>query len=1032
MLGWLWWQFNFYQFSSDAFTFEGSPAVSTMTTNSLTPRINKEEKVLSEIVNSEKQLWTLIHSKGLLHSEVQDLYRKVRSSYERIILNNHIPSELQDVEYSLWKLHYKHIDEFRKIIKKSSGNVESHQKSGMPQNRVVQKDNNNHVKLFKSFLTEAIEFYQTMIVKLRKHYGVPVEALFYKKGWISTSVEPDVMLKCQYLCHRCLVCMGDLSRYKQQCENPDIQNHNWSVAATHYLEATRIWPDSGNPQNQLAVLATYIGDEFLALYHCVRSLAVKEPFPDAWNNLILLLEKNRSSPLEYVSGEVYLDFLKPFGKIDGEMKVPQKDGCSNCNKFEGNKSNHFTNTKLWSLMVRTISFLFIQSSSEEFSIALASTIGELDKMMELEDVELKTMLESYSQMDLSRRGPFRGIQVVTILIFSLTNLIDKLGKSELEDKYDRHLMQLAITAAFTFMGRFSERCLRASSLNHCPLLPSVLVFVEWCSSTHEVFAADQKSSRAISYFFDVFIELLSQLNDNKKETDKLHDRTPLWEDYELRGFVPIACSHHSIDFCGNWENIDNFESGIELRIERIREAAMKIASRSNHLQKWITCDKLGGGIYVAISDGKKETENVESNGIRTRVKEPNEQTNRNTKEHGNCMTEDNPGSCSTNVKSSLVEEEEVILFRPLTRYNSAPSYPSISTDERMSPKDNDDQSLPYDDCLRRATSLLMEQNPAQTLGDPWEFQGSTLSFGSDKSSKQQEPSTKESNVHTSSEAPVSAGPPSLSAWVLGRGSLSNNRNNGTNGLSEGRLQAIEEIPSSLATLSMNKTDNSASSSVDSSSNIHSSSAIYSLPVPSAPLLPDNSTWFSNTQPTLSSPLFPDNPLPKGGYSDWSATYGPRGYGPRFVISSGFPPPGRMTSAEWLRWYRENYKAERTNNYVQPTHLSIPGSGNHANPLYHDTFRLDQYDRWGNPLSSNQYMYMEPPGPPPMQPGFVSALGTGEHKGSVYNSFQRPSPYGCGAVTDMRNEPQSLLEYLKEKEWRLQRDPNFRGPQFMGN
>ena len=232
-------------------------------------------------------------------------------------------SELQDVEYSLWKLHYKHIDEFRKIIKKTSGNVES-KKSGMPQNRAVQGDSGNNLKLFKIFLTEAVEFYQTLIVKLRKHYGVPVEALFYKKGWNSASVEPDVMEKCEYLCHRCLVCMGDLARYKQQCENPDTQNHNWSVAAAHYLEATRIWPDSGNPQNQvnvsyqlqrciietfiiylcffssnydnlvylqLAVLATYIGDEFLALYHCVRSLAVKEPFPDAWNNLILLFEK---------------------------------------------------------------------------------------------------------------------------------------------------------------------------------------------------------------------------------------------------------------------------------------------------------------------------------------------------------------------------------------------------------------------------------------------------------------------------------------------------------------------------------------------------------------------------------------------------------------------------------------------------------------------------------------------------------------------------------------------------------------------
>ncbi|KAF7803436.1 protein SMG7L-like isoform X1 [Senna tora] len=265
-----------------------------MPTNpSNSPGIYKEKQILLEIGNSEKQLWASIHSKGLLHIDTQELYQKVRSSYERIILSNHTLSDLQDVEYSLWKLHYKHIDEFRKR-KRGSGNAENI-KSGTTQNDLVQRNNDVHLKAFKSFLSEASEFYQNLIVKLRKHYGVPEEALFFKRGRISTSVEPDAMLKCQYLCHRCLVCMGDLARYEQQCENPHIHNHNWSVAATHYLQATRIWPDSGNPQNQLAVLATYIGDEFLALYHCIRSLAIKEPFPDAWNNLVLLFEKVRWS-----------------------------------------------------------------------------------------------------------------------------------------------------------------------------------------------------------------------------------------------------------------------------------------------------------------------------------------------------------------------------------------------------------------------------------------------------------------------------------------------------------------------------------------------------------------------------------------------------------------------------------------------------------------------------------------------------------------------------------------------------------------
>lgn len=205
-----------------------------------------------QIENSEKQLWTLIHSRGILHSDARDLYRKIRASYERVMLSNYTYAELQDVEYSLWKLHYKHIDEFRKIIKKSSGDVESN-RLGMVQTGVVQRSNGDSFKWFKLFLSEALEFYRSLTLKLRKHYGVSEEALFHKKGWISKSVEPEVKLKCKYLCHRCLVCMGDLARYKEQCENPDTQNHNWSIAATHYLEATRIWPNSGNPQNQVNV-----------------------------------------------------------------------------------------------------------------------------------------------------------------------------------------------------------------------------------------------------------------------------------------------------------------------------------------------------------------------------------------------------------------------------------------------------------------------------------------------------------------------------------------------------------------------------------------------------------------------------------------------------------------------------------------------------------------------------------------------------------------------------------------------------------
>lgn len=159
-----------------------------------------------------------------------------------MILNDYEQLELQDVEYSLWKLHYKHIDEFRKRIKKSS-TLES-SKSGEPHDT-------NHIEGFKLFLSEAAEFYQNLIVKIRKCYGLPEESSFYKKSGISNSFEPKKIKKCQFLCHRFLVCLGDLARYKEQNEKPDVHNHKWSMAASHYMEATAIWPDSGNPQNQV-------------------------------------------------------------------------------------------------------------------------------------------------------------------------------------------------------------------------------------------------------------------------------------------------------------------------------------------------------------------------------------------------------------------------------------------------------------------------------------------------------------------------------------------------------------------------------------------------------------------------------------------------------------------------------------------------------------------------------------------------------------------------------------------------------------
>ncbi|CAG8756580.1 5398_t:CDS:2, partial [Racocetra persica] len=63
-------------------------------------------------------------------------------------------------------------------------------------------------------------------------------------------------------CHKSLIFLGDLARYRElQTEKP---RKNWSIACDYYNHARHLVPESGNPHNQLAVIATYSADEFSA------------------------------------------------------------------------------------------------------------------------------------------------------------------------------------------------------------------------------------------------------------------------------------------------------------------------------------------------------------------------------------------------------------------------------------------------------------------------------------------------------------------------------------------------------------------------------------------------------------------------------------------------------------------------------------------------------------------------------------------------------------------------------------------------
>ena len=716
---------------------------------------------------------------------------------------------------------------------------------------------------------------------------------------------------------------------------------------------------------------------------------------------------------------------------------------------------------------------------------------ELKRLMALDNLKLKATLESYQRTDAGRTGPFRAIQVVSVLIFIIQNLTKSPEQKETRTECDTRqpvLTQFAVAATFICMGCFIERCLKSNPISDCPILPAVLVFVEWLVAVHdkaEIFGADEKREGVISYFFGAFVELLNQLDDKSGKVES-PDSTALWEDYELRGFAPVAHAHESLDICAHWENLISYESRNECRGQRIIHAAKKIANGSSYSPKWIIYDEVERQFYTAKSSKLPDSRGSElmepQSAVEVEVphqpicevKEECEQQilggNQSSPQvHSKpvAVEEEEVHSKSVAVeeeeihnksvsveeeevhsKSVAIEEEEVILFKPLARHNSAPVYTSSAENCLMSPESIWEQAESSDECLRRASSLLIAQN--QAYGDPLTSTSTITNFRSKKSFELLEPPIKESAVYPFSEGPVFARPPSLSSWVLNRGgSLSTEREKGISNFNKHGLEPVQEtaeetLSTSFTGLSMDETKTSIAvfEPVSPTSN-YSSPPSYIAPMPSAPLLPDDAVWFSSVPSSFSECKSPGannetagfmGASPLSGYSNWTATHGPVDYTPGIpsLIYGNSPLLGMGSSPEWFQYYNYNQNLEQANSHMRPVHFSA--AGNLGDFHGYDASRFDLFDRWGNRLASNPMIYFENP---PLHSGLPLVYGVDvdeQRREKLFHGFQyqKPFPYGCGAATDLKDEQQQLLQYLKEKELRLAQDSRVRGPSYMGN
>ena len=135
--------------------------------------------LLLQALELEKQLRVLLQQRGPFDTNVRALRNIIRENYEAVILDDHEFAESHDVEQSIWRLHYKQIDEFRAKIKKTNATAAAAAAAAlvtpMPVAKIIPRREPIHkiLAVFKSFLAEATGFYHNLILKLRAKYGLP-------------------------------------------------------------------------------------------------------------------------------------------------------------------------------------------------------------------------------------------------------------------------------------------------------------------------------------------------------------------------------------------------------------------------------------------------------------------------------------------------------------------------------------------------------------------------------------------------------------------------------------------------------------------------------------------------------------------------------------------------------------------------------------------------------------------------------------------------------------------------------------------
>ncbi|XP_058205654.1 nonsense-mediated mRNA decay factor SMG7-like [Rhododendron vialii] len=528
-------------------------------------------------------------------------WQQMRENYEAIVLEDNAFSEQHEIEYALWQLHYRRIDELRGHLSAalaSAGSTPS--QNGKGPTRTGPDRITKIRSQFKTFLSQASGYYHDMMLKIRAKCGLPLgydqeTQILSQDGNISTEMKRGLIS-----CHRCLIYLGDLARYKGLYGEVESKARDFAAASSYYMQASSLWPSNGNPHHQLAILALYSGDELVAIYRYFRSLAVDYPFSTARDNLIIAFEKNRQSYSQLpgnakASVKIVPTRMTAKRRGKGDTSV-QKDSRAEANLVKERASSVPVTFKAFSIrFVRLNGILFSRTSLETFEEVYSFVRGDLLDLLGSGANEEYTFGSDAAECRLVI------VRLIAILIFSVHNVNRETENQSYAEILQRSLvLQNVFTAIFEFMGLILERCVQLNDPSTSYLLPGIMVFVEWLACRQDIAGGsevDEKQASARSLFWNHFVSFLNKLlssglpaiNEDGDETcfsdmrrydeGETANRLALFEDVEMRGFLPLLPAQLILDFSMKYPfGSDGGNKEKSARVQRIIAAGKALAN----------------------------------------------------------------------------------------------------------------------------------------------------------------------------------------------------------------------------------------------------------------------------------------------------------------------------------------------------------------------------------------------------------------------------------------------------------------------